>query len=145
GVDEGAAHGRTHLSRRPGIPRTGPAPNPEHLDEGENVNGPQHYAEAERILAIFEAGEAGDTMATREEVLTAAQVHATLALAAAVALGTLRAGDHGMPAVDSNAWIEAASADEILVGLATSAAPANRPATDSPSGWNVTASGGSIA
>ena len=45
------------------------------------VNGPQHYAEAERLLGQA----AGDLMGT-PRLMGVAQVHATLALAAATAL-----------------------------------------------------------
>ena len=45
------------------------------------VNGPQHYAEAERLLEQA----AGDLMGT-PRLMGVAQVHATLALAAATAL-----------------------------------------------------------
>jgi hypothetical protein len=48
------------------------------------MNGPAHYAEAERLLAI--AGVTDSTsMAQVQATLAMAQVHATLALAAAIA------------------------------------------------------------
>jgi hypothetical protein len=59
------------------------------------VTGPEHYLEAERILG----SDDGDILE--------AQVHATLALAAATALG-LSARD-GMRMGDADAWEEACS------------------------------------
>ena len=61
------------------------------------MTGPQHYAEAERLMAF--ADEKGDShRRTRssadpsaedlQRILADAQIHATLALAAAAALGT---------------------------------------------------------
>jgi hypothetical protein len=45
------------------------------------VNGPEHYAEAERLLALPDVGAGDDP---RDPVIVAAaQVHATLALTAA--------------------------------------------------------------
>lgn len=49
------------------------------------MNGPEHYAEAERLLEEMDYSTSADTLA-------AAQVHATLALAAATALGVLDRG-----------------------------------------------------
>ncbi|MFC1418556.1 hypothetical protein [Streptacidiphilus cavernicola] len=57
------------------------------------MNGHEHYAEAERLLAIAERGSTGMTDLTTDEIsrMTAgAQVHAILALAAATALPTQR-------------------------------------------------------
>jgi hypothetical protein len=65
--------------------------------------GPEHYREAERLVGV---GFAED--GTRDVyALYAAQVHATLALAAATALG-LSARD-GMRAGDADAWEDACS------------------------------------
>lgn len=47
----------------------------------DDVNGPEHYREAERLLEI-NAGHP-DVSAGMDRVIAAAQVHATLALAAA--------------------------------------------------------------
>lgn len=58
------------------------------------ATGTEHYQEAERLLR--EQGK-----------LAAAQVHATLALAAATALG--RVTDGGPTSADRSAWIAAAS------------------------------------
>lgn len=46
------------------------------------MNGPEHYREAERLLTIAEAGQPAHLHAS---VVAEAQVHATLALAAATA------------------------------------------------------------
>lgn len=70
------------------------------------MNGPQHYAEAERLL--------GD-VAEPDDPLTVAksQVHATLALAAAVGLlDTFGGGEFGRPDFDASAWRAATGASE---------------------------------
>lgn len=74
------------------------------------MNGPQHYAEAERVRAsalnLHTADLNGFTGWQRDDLLLLAQVHATLALAAAtidVAFGM----DDG-PA-EGSAWAEATS------------------------------------
>lgn len=46
------------------------------------MNGPQHYTEAERLLTLV-TFEGGIHAESDEAILAAAQVHATLALAAA--------------------------------------------------------------
>ena len=63
------------------------------------MTGPEHYREAERLLAI----SSSDNPVTAAE----AQVHATLALAAATALNDSGSGD-GLPYPDWSAWIELA-------------------------------------
>ena len=66
------------------------------------MTGPEHYAEAERLLALADRHTRGVTYAQEWTLtLTAAQVHATLALAAATAVGT--AGP------DRHAWADAAA------------------------------------
>jgi hypothetical protein len=67
------------------------------------MTGPEHYLEAERLLteAAVEGGEG--TYFVRPENLTAAQVHATLAHAAATALIS-----PSNSAAESNAWREVA-------------------------------------
>ena len=63
---------------------------------------PEHYAEAERLLALADRHARG--VAYDQEwtlTLTAAQVHATLAFAAATAVGT--AGP------DGHAWVDVAA------------------------------------
>src|SRR6202158_4604108 len=53
------------------------------------MTGPEHYAEAGRLLALAERHSSGATYGPEWTLtLTAAQVHATLALAAATAVGT---------------------------------------------------------
>lgn len=53
------------------------------------MTGPEHYAEAERLLALADRHTRGVTYAEEWALtLSAAQVHATLALAAATAVGT---------------------------------------------------------
>lgn len=79
------------------------------------ATGPEHYVEAERLLGEADHWLDADieweaSLARRAGDLAAAQVHATLAAAAATALGSQRADDHGMFAEDGNAWLAAASA-----------------------------------
>lgn len=47
------------------------------------MNGPEHYREAERIIGMV-TEPSGGIHADRDDVIAAAQVHATLALAAAL-------------------------------------------------------------
>jgi hypothetical protein len=70
------------------------------------MTGPEHYAEAGRLLADA-GGKAGVVPAPLLALTVAqAQVHATLALAAATALR----GEQGdMPADDRAAWVRLAS------------------------------------
>jgi hypothetical protein len=64
------------------------------------MNGPQHYREAERIMTELTLIQDGKTQEVGfPEAMALAQVHATLALAAAVAVKTTAAED---------AWAEAA-------------------------------------
>ena len=66
------------------------------------MTGPEHYAEAERLLALAGRHSSGATYGPEWALtLTAAQVHATLALAAATAVGT--AGP------DGHAWADIAA------------------------------------
>jgi hypothetical protein len=51
------------------------------------MTGPQHYQEAERILAGILEGRYDESERPGSELLAVAQVHATLAHAAASALG----------------------------------------------------------
>jgi hypothetical protein len=74
------------------------------------MNGPEHYREAEKLLGYAEARDAeqrGD--ATDMSLLAEAQVHATLALAAATALNDNAADSGGMPLEDFDAWVQAAA------------------------------------
>lgn len=70
------------------------------------MTGPEHYIEAERLLAEASTDGADGTYFVRPESLAAAQVHATLALAAATAMGAPVDSDNegGMPPRDANAW-----------------------------------------
>ena len=53
------------------------------------MTGPEHYAEAERLLAVADRHTSGVTYGPEWTLtVTAAHVHATLALAAATAVGT---------------------------------------------------------
>ena len=82
------------------------------------MTGPEHYAMAERLLADIDCdgprlwSDERDR-ATRgygaETVAAVAQVHATLALAAATALGAWN--ETGMPQPDRKDWWRAASGD----------------------------------
>ena len=66
------------------------------------MTGPEHYAEAERLLAVADRHTSGVTYGPEWTLtLTAAHVHATLALAAATAVGT--AGP------DRTAWADIAA------------------------------------
>jgi hypothetical protein len=66
------------------------------------MSGPEHYVEAERLVAEVIDGDYAKGRYTATELLAAAQVHATLASAAAAALvGT---------ATEDRAWAEVAAA-----------------------------------
>ena len=66
------------------------------------MTGPEHYAEAERLLAVADRHTSGVTYSPEWTLtLTAAHVHATLALAAATAVGA--AGP------DHTAWADIAA------------------------------------
>ena len=68
------------------------------------MTGPEHYEHAEMLLDMASDEDFGTE--AEQSRFTAAQVHATLALAAATALG----GDgDGLPADDWDAWYKAAS------------------------------------
>ena len=83
------------------------------------MTGPEHYAEAERLLALADRHTRGVTYDQEWTLtLTAAQVHATLALAAATAVGT--AGP------DGHAWAD--------VAATRLSATKPEPSTDSPPG-----------
>ena len=64
------------------------------------MTGAEHYAEAERMITLMDDGAAD-----WEPLAASAQVHATLALAAATALG----GGEGPPAPDWDVWYRTAS------------------------------------
>jgi hypothetical protein len=69
------------------------------------MTGPEHYREAERLLGL-----ATDPQSTNPFLQAqAAQVHATLALAAATAVAAPVEDepDSGMPPADATAWYQA--------------------------------------
>lgn len=71
------------------------------------MTGPEHYQEAERLVRPrtvhkIPSGDPYEAPPTTDMILQA-QVHATLALAAAVAM----AGGGDMPTLDRNAWDKA--------------------------------------
>jgi hypothetical protein len=82
------------------------------------MTGPEHYQEAESLLAV-ERNFEHKTSAERKAIADAAQVHATLALAAATALQ--KEGGGVLPAKDRKAWFEAAS--EHKTGIKASEIP----------------------
>ena len=72
------------------------------------MTGPQHYQEAERLVAGVLEGRYDESERPGSELLAIAAVHVTLAQAAATALGASLA--------DSRAWIEAAGTKLSRVG-----------------------------
>jgi hypothetical protein len=80
------------------------------------MTGPEHYRAAERLLSDASFTSITGTPVTREgrpveprihaTLIDLAQVHATLALAAATAMGSTRTG--AMPAADYEDWRAAA-------------------------------------
>ena len=64
------------------------------------MTGPEHYQEAERLVAGILAGRYDESERPGSELLAIAAVHAALALAAATAIGRSR--------LDEEAWLEAA-------------------------------------
>lgn len=75
------------------------------------MTGPEHYREAERLLAVCAGLQRGSELDTA--CTAAAQVHATLALAAATALSDAPQG--GMGGNDWTAWHDTVSADAMTV------------------------------
>ena len=71
------------------------------------MTGPQHYREAERLLSSPEERDRGD-VPREASIVAEAQVHATLALAAATALA--RSG------LESAAWRDAAGTTTAIPG-----------------------------
>lgn len=76
------------------------------------ASGPEHYQEAERLAEIAEQylSDDADAMPFAHGMALAAQVHATLALAAAIAMGHRPAG--GMDHLDFEAWDAVAGVQE---------------------------------
>lgn len=85
------------------------------------MTGPEHFREAERLVQLVDDGKAGsgwhETIAQAQ-----AQVHATLALAAATALP--HAGE--MPVADHDAWF-AAAGSRAAAALSAGKPPAAQP------------------
>ncbi|MFJ6566556.1 hypothetical protein ACIQNU_03995 [Streptomyces sp. NPDC091292] len=75
------------------------------------MTGPEHYREAERLLgqATDNDGDVQTDDRMTTNILAAAQVHATLALAAVTAGQQVRPGK---PSADRDAWAAAAIAPE---------------------------------
>jgi hypothetical protein len=75
------------------------------------MNGPQHYREAERLAARahhYTYGDGADPV-TGAALAAEAQVHATLALAAATAMSApVDGAEDGMSPVEATAWYETA-------------------------------------
>ncbi|MFI9079173.1 hypothetical protein ACIGW8_22335 [Streptomyces sioyaensis] len=76
------------------------------------TTGPEHYREAERLAGRahhFTYGDGADPV-TGAALAAEAQVHATLALAAATAMGAPIDGepDSGLPQREAEAWYEVA-------------------------------------
>ncbi|MFF8656765.1 hypothetical protein [Streptomyces huasconensis] len=70
------------------------------------MTGPEHYRAAEELLALAANLDKGDAPQSATDCRTDAQVHATLALAAATALSAPLDGetDSGMPQRDAETW-----------------------------------------
>ena len=71
------------------------------------MTGPEHYREAERLISTTVEKD-GLIGTPHPHVLALAQVHATLALAAATALGREGEG-RTQPSMDRDAWFNAAA------------------------------------
>lgn len=70
------------------------------------MTGPEHYQEAERIIALVWGGTASDTLLSEPKLIALAQVHATLAQAAATAMTVAQ-----MPDPDFVAWDKVCGVD----------------------------------
>lgn len=66
------------------------------------VSGPEHYALAEELVGYVKESGGDFTPEGRADVIALAQVHATLAQAAATALAAARS----MPNMDYQAWAD---------------------------------------
>jgi len=69
------------------------------------MTGPEHYREAERLLAVADVYDEDGAWATAKARRAEAQVHATLALAAATALIAPQGAGRS---IDVQQWINAA-------------------------------------
>ena len=74
------------------------------------MTGPEHFWEAERLLKVAERGRDDKGLVDKHQALRAADVHATLALAAATALQHPGGEDGGMKVSDLEQWELAVSA-----------------------------------
>lgn len=75
------------------------------------MTGPEHYREAEFLLAAADAYEKDGAPQTADRRRFEAQVHATLALTAATAMqAAVDRGEPGMSSEDGHAWYVAAGA-----------------------------------
>jgi hypothetical protein len=84
------------------------------------MTGPEHYIEAERLLSGRNSLPEYDARPTAEDI-AAAQVHATLALAAATATQTsVSAFGADINHRDVDAWDDAASAGSAYEGMTNS-------------------------
>ncbi|MET9228104.1 hypothetical protein [Lentzea sp. NPDC003310] len=77
------------------------------------MNGPEHYAAAEQFLAAATADDVEPGGAVQTSNLAVAQVHATLALAAATAMAGANITARGsvlaaLPSADLTAWRDVA-------------------------------------
>ncbi|MGW0131942.1 hypothetical protein [Streptomyces sp. NPDC003299] len=85
------------------------------------MTGPEHYREAERLAQSLKTPNGAIYIEPgNEQVSAIAQVHATLALAAATAMGAPVDGeaDSGLPARDRTAWYEVAGVKPTKGGAA---------------------------
>ncbi|MFD7774317.1 hypothetical protein [Streptomyces sp. NPDC059753] len=71
------------------------------------MTGPEHYTEAEDLLAQVKDNGYGDGSYTAD-LLAAAQIHATLAHAAAMGAPVDGEGDSGLPPRDCSEWYRVA-------------------------------------
>lgn len=80
------------------------------------MTGPEHYTEAERRLLM--AWEDGRTPENSTHLVAEAQVHATLALAAATALSApvVDADKQGFVLDEWNAWVDVAAVEQAADG-----------------------------
>ncbi|NEA40918.1 hypothetical protein [Streptomyces sp. SID11385] len=73
------------------------------------MTGPEHYREAERLLADARHEGPDGVAYIRPENIAAAQVHATLAQAAATAMqAAVEGSEPGMSSQEFTAWYDAA-------------------------------------
>ncbi len=79
------------------------------------MTGPEHYTRAEQLVRTVRDGHQEGTDVAA--ILAAAQVHATLALAAATAVSApVDRAEEGMPPADATAWYQAAGVKPLKGG-----------------------------